>query len=36
VANHFQGKVAFWREGPEGLEPVDFPVTNLVLVAERP
>lgn len=36
VANHFQGKVAFWREGPTGLEPVDFPVTNLVLVAEKP
>jgi hypothetical protein len=30
-----EGKVAFWREGPEGLEPVDFPVTNLVLVAEK-
>jgi SAM-dependent methyltransferase len=36
VANHFEGKAAFYRETPAGLAPVEFPVTNLVLVAERP
>jgi hypothetical protein len=35
VEHRWQGKASLWREAESGLEPVDYPVTNLLLVARR-
>jgi SAM-dependent methyltransferase len=35
VKNHFQDKVAFFRQEGEKLVPVEFPVTNMVLIGEK-
>lgn len=35
VKNHFEGKVAFFRQEGDTLVPVEFPVTNMVLIGEK-
>jgi hypothetical protein len=35
VKHHFEGKVAFFRPEGDQLVPVDFPVTNMVLIGEK-
>ena len=35
VEHWFKGKVAFYREGESGLEPLDYPVTNMILIGEK-
>lgn len=35
VAQHFEGKVAFFRIEGEALVPLDYPVTNMVLIGEK-
>ena len=35
VNNCWKGKVSFFRQTSSGLEPMEFPVTNMVLVAEK-
>ena len=35
IEHSFAGKVAFYDEGPAGPTPLPFPVTNMVLIAEK-
>jgi hypothetical protein len=35
ITNRFEGKAAMYKEGPAGLEKMDWPVTNLVIVGAR-
>ncbi len=36
VENRFKGKVELFRKTESGIEPVPYPVTNMVLVGQKP
>ena len=36
VENRYRGKADLFYETPSGLQPIDYPPTNVVLVAEKP